>query len=76
MATKMFATSEPVVHPSPTLVVHPPPSPNLATGGIRYPGWQDWIQSGSDGTQMGQIRDFFRSDFRTFWRPAPKCPEI
>ena len=32
--------------------------------------------SGSDWLQMGQIRDFFRSDFRTFWRTAPKCSEI
>ena len=28
------------------------------------------LQSGSDWPQMGQIRDFFRSDFSTFWRPA------
>ena len=25
---------------------------------------------------VGEIRDFFRSDFSTFWRPAPKCTEI
>ena len=29
-------------------------------------GWQVWLQSGSDWPQMGQIRGFFRSDFRTF----------
>ena len=27
-----------------------------------------WTQNGSDWPQMGQIRDFFRSDFSTFWR--------
>ena len=37
---------------------------------------QIWAQSRSDWSQMGQIRNFFRSDFRTFWRPAPKCSEI
>ena len=26
--------------------------------------------------QMGQIWDFLRSDFSTFWRTAPKCTEI
>ena len=25
---------------------------------------------------MGQIRDYFRLDFSTFWRGAPKCTEI
>ena len=34
------------------------------------------IQIGSDWPQMRQIRDFFRSDFRTFWRGAPKRSEI
>ena len=29
-------------------------------------------QNGSDWPQMGQIRDFFRSDFSTFWRGANK----
>ena len=33
-------------------------------------------QSDSDWPQMGQIRDFFKSAFSTFWRPAPKCTEI
>ena len=31
---------------------------------------QVWVQSGSDWPQMGKIWDFFRSDFRTFWRCA------
>ena len=31
-------------------------------------GHQIWTQNGSDWPQMGQIRDFFRSDFNTFWR--------
>ena len=26
--------------------------------------------------QIGQIRDFFRSDFSTFWLTEPKCTEI
>ena len=29
-------------------------------------GLQVWLQSGSDWTQMGQIRGFFRSDFSAF----------
>ena len=29
---------------------------------------QIWTKKGSDWPQMGQIRDFFRSDFSTFWR--------
>ena len=28
---------------------------------------QMWAQSWSDWPQMGQIRDFFRSDFSRFW---------
>ena len=35
-------------------------------------GDQIWIQNRSDWPQMGQIRDFFRSDFSTFWRPRAK----
>ena len=35
-----------------------------------------WAQSRSDWPQMGQILDFFRSDFITFWHGAPKCTEI
>ena len=31
-------------------------------------GDQIWAQNESDWPQMGQIRDFFRSDFSTFWR--------
>ena len=31
---------------------------------------------GSTRTKMGKIRDFFRSDFSTFWRGAPKCTKI
>ena len=30
----------------------------------------------SDWLKMGRIRDFFRSDFRTFWLGEPKCSEI
>ena len=26
--------------------------------------------------KMGQFRDFFRSDFSTFWLGEPKCTEI
>ena len=33
-------------------------------------GSQIWPQRGSDWPQMDQIRDFFRSDFSTFWRGA------
>ena len=33
------------------------------------------IQNGSDWPQMGQIRDFFRSDLSTFWHGEPKCTE-
>ena len=33
-------------------------------------------EGGQIWAQMGQIRDFFRSDFSTFWRRAPKCTEI
>ena len=32
------------------------------------PGWPVLAQSGSDLPQRGQIRDFFKSDLRTFWR--------
>ena len=32
----------------------------------------DWVQKGSNWPQMGQIRDFFRSDFSTFWH----CPDL
>ena len=50
-------------------------------------GDQIWTQNGSDWPQMGQIRDFFRSDFSTFWRKvksqylhlksgAAKCTKI
>ena len=42
----------------------------------RERGGQIWVQSGSDWPQMGHIRDFFISDFSTFWRGAPKCTEI
>ena len=28
---------------------------------------QFWLQSGSDWPQVRQIRDFFTSDFSTFW---------
>ena len=31
--------------------------------------WCDWYK-------MWQIRDFFRSDFSTFWLEEPKCTEI
>ena len=31
-------------------------------------GHQIWTQNGSDWPQIRQIRDFFRSDFSTFWR--------
>ena len=44
--------------------------------GDQEQGCHVWHHSGSDWLQKGQIRDFFRSDFRTFWRTAPKCPEI
>ena len=30
-------------------------------------GWQIWVQSWSVWPQLGQIRDFFRSDLTTFW---------
>ena len=33
-------------------------------------------QSGYDWPQIGQIWDFFRSDFSTFWLDEPKCTEI
>ena len=33
-------------------------------------------QNGSDWHQLGQIRDFFRSDFSTFWLAGPKFTEI
>ena len=33
-------------------------------------------QSRSDWPQMGQIRDFFRSYFSTFWLTEPKCTQI
>ena len=35
-----------------------------------------WPQSGSNCPKMGKIRDFFRSDFSTFWLEEPKCTEI
>ena len=35
-------------------------------------GCQVWTKSGSDWTQIGQIRDFLRSDFSTFWLVEPK----
>ena len=28
---------------------------------------QLWAHTGADRSQMGQIQDFFRSDFNTFW---------
>ena len=31
---------------------------------------------GSDWPEMGQNRDFFRSDFSIFWLADPKCTEI
>ena len=40
------------------------------------PGWQDWGQNGTDWSQMGQIRDFFRSEFSTFWLGEPTVLEI
>ena len=36
----------------------------------------DLIQSCFDWPQTVQIGNFFKSDFRTFWRRAPKCSEI
>ena len=39
-------------------------------------GDQIWLQNGSDRPQVGQIRDFSRSDLRTFWLIKPKCTEI
>ena len=35
-------------------------------------GCQIWAQSGSVWPQMGQIRDFFRSDFSTLSQNVPK----
>ena len=35
-----------------------------------------WTQSGTDWPHVGQIRDFFRSDFSTFWLSEPKCTKI
>ena len=40
------------------------------------PGWPVLAQSGSDLPQRGQIRDFFRSDFRTFWLIVQKKSRI
>ena len=37
---------------------------------------QIWSQSVSDWAQMGRIREFFLSDFSTFWLYEPKCTEI
>ena len=33
-------------------------------------------KSGSDWPQMEQIQDFFRSDFRSFWRTVKKYTDI
>ena len=33
-------------------------------------------QTGSDWPQIAHIRDFFRSDFSTFWLTETKCTEI
>ena len=41
---------------------------SVLLGYVRH-GCQIWAQ-------MRQIRDFFRSDFRTFWLGEPKCSEI
>ena len=37
---------------------------------------QIWAQGSPDWSKMGQIRDFFRSYFSTFWLTEPKCTEI
>ena len=36
---------------------------------FRAQRWSDW-------PQMGQIRDFLRSDFSTIWLAEPNCTEI
>ena len=33
--------------------------------------WQVWLQSRSDWSQMGEIRESFRSDFSTLWLIEP-----
>ena len=39
--------------------------------------WDMWSgPNGPDCLKMGQIWDFFRSDFSTFWLSEPKCTEI
>ena len=41
-----------------------------------HQGYQGGHQSGSNWPKIGHIRDFFRSDFSTFWPDQPKCTEI
>ena len=38
-------------------------------------GYQIWAQRGSDWSQIGQIQDFFRSDFSTFWLTETDCTD-
>ena len=40
--------------------------------GNQMQGCQIWAQSGSDWNEMGQIWDFLKSDFSTFWLCEPK----
>ena len=61
--------------------LHPPPLLVTCVGEDQcsYAGWecsrarqekrecQVWLQSGSDWPQIGQIRNFLRSDFSTIW---------
>ena len=56
---------------------------------VKYLHEQDWVkqsnsalscqilrQTKSECPKMGQIQDFFRSYFSTFWLVEPKCTEI
>ena len=50
---------------------------NSASKNVKLHEWQDWLQSDSNSSQMGQIMwDFFRWDSSTFRLGEPKCTDI
>ena len=60
------------LHPEPLTLTYTDSQNAEVSTTLVNQGSQIWLRSGSDWSKMGQIRDFFRSDFNTFWLGGPK----
>ena len=60
-----------------SLVKRQAPEDHARSRSVREaPSMSGLTPNSSDWPQMGQIRDFFRSDFSTCWLGEPTCTEI